>query len=135
MANSVKLTINGREITADGGKTWQPRPLPLGYPVGQPDFTSANDGWVWATEPPAAGSSVPQDGTLYRTRDGGRGWVGLDADRTLQPVLEQDYNVADVDFVSEQVGWLVVINPDETAQLLKTTDGGHTWSVINLQLK
>lgn len=122
-------------VTTDGGQTWHPRPLPLAYPVGKPDFTNANDGWVWATEPAAAGSSASQDGILYRTRDGGRGWVGLDADRQLRTALQDGDSVADVDFVTEQTGWLVVIAPDGTSQLFKTTDGGHTWSVINLQLK
>ena len=57
---------------------------------------------------------------LQQTTDGGYTWA------TIKSVSWQN---AQFDFISEQVGWAVVINGDASA-LVHTTDSGQTWEEL-----
>ena len=97
--------------TRDGGKTWtSTTPLPLAaVAVG---FAYQQHGW--------ATDRV----TLYRTSDGGQQWVKLSPDTSFKQVTS-------LDFVSSTLGWAISEQGQNTF-LLKTTDGGETWTPIPL---
>ncbi len=121
-------------VTRDGGRTWQATtPLRNG---GAGDFIDAQEGWVWAAEP---GTSVwrdtPVKGALHHTRDGGRTWQALEGTPNLTAFLQQGGGVAQLDFVSNDIGWAVVSGADgQTTQLVRTQDGGRSWSVVDARV-
>jgi photosystem II stability/assembly factor-like uncharacterized protein len=86
-------------------------------------FLDQNRGWV-------AGSG----GTLLKTTDGGQTW------RKLK--LQTRDNLRDVYFANERDGWLVAErdslrlknNEEPRSYLLKTDDGGVSWSAVYLNL-
>jgi hypothetical protein len=85
-----------------------------GYPLG---IAGASDGFglIWESR-----------GTLYVTRDGGRGWTALD--KLVQP---------EIDFGSWAftlpggVGWALVGHEGGPWRLLRTTDTGRSWHVVS----
>src|SRR5690349_23720248 len=85
-------------------------------------FIDQNRGW-------AAGSK----GTLLHTEDGGRNWKPTAA--------STDDQIRDVFFIDELNGWLVCevnvyqlkTNDDPRAYLMKTTDGGKTWTRVEIK--
>jgi photosystem II stability/assembly factor-like uncharacterized protein len=112
--------------TRDGGATWSSTmPLPYNSTAGSPTwgFADRDHGWVtWGT-------------TLQVTTDGGRRWRALTPNRSLQGITQ-------LDFVSAQLGW-ALLTPTAvrcvgeclgqhsllgSSLLLRTGDGGHTWS-------
>ncbi|MES2688821.1 MAG: YCF48-related protein, partial [Bacteroidota bacterium] len=110
----------GRQLyrSGDGGNTWA-------YTTGQiantyPNafyFTSADTGFV-----------VGDKGYIYKTVNGG-------ASYTTIPRPYQHYK--DITFTSKTTGFIVGngrmnVQPADSAFILKTTDGGSTWSYFNL---
>ena len=88
--------------TQDGGSTWTSST----YPGKSLYFYSADTGWALAEK-------------IHRTSDGGLTWKAIS-------------NVswsAQVDFVSEQLGWAVARNLEQIA-LVKTSDGGGKWAIL-----
>lgn len=126
-------------ITRDGGKSWQSaKPL---QPWGVMDFISANDGWIWTSEPRDSGSTAPVKGMLYSTNDGGQRWKTIIPDQTLQEFLEKGQDIQQLDFVTDKIGWALLKGPQVLLKspdhpnpppttLLKTSDGGRTWTPI-----
>ena len=99
--------------TQDGGKTWMSTtPLPLASVA--TDFADRQHGWV-------------TDGaTLYRTSDGGLQWIKLAPGASFKQVTL-------LDFVSSTLGW-AVSEQGQNSLLLKTTNGGETWTPIPLTI-
>ncbi|HYM69807.1 MAG TPA: hypothetical protein VEZ44_09445 [bacterium] len=94
-------------VTHDAGVHWvSTAPIPANTSVSS--FLNARVGWM-------------TDGaTLYATRDAGHRW-------TIEPRSGAFRDVAELDFVSETVGWTVVRS---APFLLKTSDGGRTWAPV-----
>ncbi|HET7559359.1 MAG TPA: hypothetical protein VFK80_05315, partial [Limnochordia bacterium] len=104
--------------TTDGGDTWQ---ITGRQPTwGAPQFVNADVGRL-------------TDGMhLYVTQDGGRSWQEQAPDAALQALLA-DHRIETIDFVSAQRGWLLLQPRPETdakPMLLKTTDGGASWTSL-----
>ncbi|NPV69883.1 MAG: hypothetical protein HPY55_04425 [Firmicutes bacterium] len=130
-------------VTRDGGRTWQS--LPPIRPEAIVEFIDARNGWTWRQEPRDSGSTAPVKGCLYRTVDGGRSWAEIAPDEALGKLLQDGYAVEQVDFVTEKAGWILLSvprllpkspehpNPRATV-LLRTVNGGYTWSPIEPQL-
>ena len=103
--------------THDGGCSWSSTtPLPYdttAAPLSW-DFVDPYHGWAaWGRK-------------LYVTMDGGQHWNAITPNVSLAGVEQ-------LDFVSLRVGWALGGTMRGTvtrAFLLKTTDGGHTWSVV-----
>jgi photosystem II stability/assembly factor-like uncharacterized protein len=97
-------------VTDDGGSTWRSTtPLPGALSI--IDFVDLQHGWA-------------SDGTLlYRTADGGTHWAKLSPSGNFQ-------NVSHLDFVSDQVGWAISSPSPGSSSVLKTADGGQTWTVL-----
>ena len=107
--------------TQDGGQTWQSRP-PLQFPC-IVDFIDARDGWSWQWK-----TSAMKE--LYHTSDGGQTWQGIESDQNLKHFLDQGLDVTELDFINDKIGWALLISNDEQLVLLRTTDGGDSWSIV-----
>jgi photosystem II stability/assembly factor-like uncharacterized protein len=96
--------------THDGGRTWQSTtPIPAATRI----LSFADTQHWWAT-----------DGTvLYSTADGGNRWLKLSPGENFK-------NIAQLDFVSDKVGWAISLTSLDSSSLLKTVDGGRTWTTI-----
>jgi photosystem II stability/assembly factor-like uncharacterized protein len=98
-------------VTHDGGKTWQHTSLlPVGLSIF--DFVDMLHGWA-------------SDGSLlYMTSDGGNRWIKLSPNESFQ-------HVSLLDFVTSTLGWAISSPPSMPSSLLKTIDGGRTWTVVS----
>ncbi len=97
-------------VTHDGGATWQST-TPLAASATIADFIDMDHGWA-------------SDGTLlYVTSDGGQQWAKLAPGGGFQHVTR-------LDFVSSSIGWAIGATGSHVPSLLKTVDGGKTWTVI-----
>lgn len=89
-------------------------------------FIDANTGWV-----------VGEGGSIFKTTNGGSSWT--------QVTTEKISTVNGIQFVNSSTGWLVgsgqfhsvIVGTTITMynyrnQLMKTTDGGQTWTDVNL---
>ncbi|MEZ5966098.1 MAG: YCF48-related protein [Planctomycetota bacterium] len=90
--------------TTDGGTSWQ-QVGPPGASLRGVHFRDANTGWA-----------VGRD--IWRTDDAGQTW-------TQQ--MRAGAEFTDVDFADANVGWAVGF----ASQVVRTTDGGATWTVQN----
>jgi photosystem II stability/assembly factor-like uncharacterized protein len=117
--------------TSDGGSTWVVRSLP-GEVLFAAEFADANHGWaigVLAADfdrmPPVPAIPLP----LYKTDDGGVTWVPVPTE-ILWGGPEGPIDV--LDFVDQNNGFAIRERYMGTgqSQLLKTTDGGRTWSIV-----
>lgn len=96
--------------THDGGRTWQnTAPVSAALPI--LSFAEMQHGWA-------------TDGTtLYRTSDGGNHWLKLSPTASFK-------NIAQLDFVTDALGWAISTPTPTASSLLKTVDGGHSWATI-----
>jgi photosystem II stability/assembly factor-like uncharacterized protein len=104
-------------VTHDGGLTWgSPRQPPV-FVSTSPSFIDTQHGWI------IGGDST----TLYTTHDGGQHWTKIISSSNFK-------NVYLLDFVSTETGWAIGGTDPNTTFLLKTENGGHTWTQINYQI-
>jgi photosystem II stability/assembly factor-like uncharacterized protein len=97
--------------THDGGQTWQST-VPVSAASRILGFADMQH-W-WAT-----------DGTiLYSTGDGGNHWTKLSPSGSFK-------NIVQLDFISATVGWAISSTTSASSSLLKTADGGRTWTTIS----
>jgi photosystem II stability/assembly factor-like uncharacterized protein len=97
-------------VTHDGGSTWQ-NTMPISAALSI--VASADMQHWWAT-----------DGTiLYRTNDGGGHWIKLSPGNSFN-------RISQLDFVSGETGWAISATGPNSSSLLKTEDGGRTWTAI-----
>jgi photosystem II stability/assembly factor-like uncharacterized protein len=97
-------------VTQDAGATWQ-KTTPLMIRATVVDFIDMKHGWV-------------SDGTqLYATDDGGLHWTSLSAHLSW-------HGISQLDFVTSESGWAIGSVQTNDLSLLKTSDGGRTWTVI-----
>jgi photosystem II stability/assembly factor-like uncharacterized protein len=117
-------------VTSDGGSTWIVRSLPGPAGIGL-DFADANHGWAIAGpstlfDSPAAAVPLP----LYTTDDGGLTWVSVPTNILLR--TPGDGVIGPFHFVDRNNGFMVryAYQSNDFSQLLKTADGGRTWTVV-----
>jgi photosystem II stability/assembly factor-like uncharacterized protein len=70
-------------------------------------YFSANTGWALAKK-------------IHRTSDGGLTWTAM-SNVTWK---------AEVDFISENIGWAVAAADNQQVALVKTIDGGKKWAML-----
>ena len=113
--NSQKGWVVGRGgillRTTNGGQSWNKSYLPINANLASVFFTNENNGWV-----------VGEFDGIFYTKDGGNSWEFTD---------EGTYDVhSDIFFFNNQVGFAIGLNDEyDKSRLLKTNDGGLTWSI------
>lgn len=125
----------GLLVTSDAGGSWSARTLP-GEMQLDVDFVDASHGWAIAGPsnlfvknstgqfPSVPGITLP----LYRTVDGGLTWILI---RTNLPLDSNEGRVFGIHFVDPQNGFADRLSvATQHGQVLKTTDGGQTWTVV-----
>lgn len=134
--------------SADGGDTWRASVSRPGSSPSSSFFLDAAHWWLWGASVAAAGkgaaSPVPSS-ILQRTTDGdaywtanGATWESLPSLSALEKGLAMGYQVSQLDFVNPQVGYYLLTsgsaNPPNGryAILLKTTDGGNSWLMVDV---
>jgi photosystem II stability/assembly factor-like uncharacterized protein len=134
----ILLENNVLLATSDGGSTWVERSLPpritsccgdAVWRVFQVDFLDASTGWAVAPAQGWTKGSTIGD-WLYQTADGGQTWTLVQKDLSL------GYSVGGLLIVDGNTAFAWQ-SPNPTTgpggpanELLKTTDGGHTWKVV-----
>jgi photosystem II stability/assembly factor-like uncharacterized protein len=99
--------------TSDAGETWNRQLAGRGEVIGEYlRFFDASDGVVVVLGTQAA---------LYRTNDGGNTWG-------RQPLTPAGGYVLSADFVDANHGWLLAQASTEGEALLRTDDGGKSWT-------
>lgn len=94
-------------------------------------FLPEGHGWLWAGAPQNTGSTAPVTGAFRITADGGHTWAEVKPESSLQGLLDQGYNIVQLDFVSARTGWALLRSPGPNPpRLARTTDGGKTWTVL-----
>ena len=132
-------------VTSDGGETWSPRALP-GAVQGRSivSFIDPLTGWAveWSTKPATkngvTGTALasPQ---LYRTEDGGKTWNLVPTNLFVGPA---NSGIEIVLFVDGNTGFASRVNQGATSggtwnygfDLLRTADGGRTWTLVDAQV-
>jgi hypothetical protein len=123
-------------VTSDGGATWSQRSLPGNPPLQIPaDFIDAMHGWVVASSVELGQNPLL---LLYRTDDGGASWVQVQTDVLFASDVG---GISRLYFVNQKEGFALRENVEggsfferdtlvSPSEVLKTTDGGQTWSVV-----
>lgn len=94
--------------TTNGGISWELiTTINLSGSVKNVQFTDQNNGWISTFQ-----------GAIYRTVDGGQNWS-----TSLTPNAE---SINDMQFINSTIGYLATSDG-----LLKTSDGGQTWTLTN----
>jgi photosystem II stability/assembly factor-like uncharacterized protein len=124
--------------THDGGDTWQALPAFPALPLGLSSLNLAGANSFWALVPPwgQKGLSPPNAFSLYRSTDGGQTWKLVQSGIRVGPAPKlASATTVFLGFADDQHGLaLASVQPSGSAygvyELLKTSDGGHTWTVI-----
>jgi len=114
--------------TSNQGRTWVISSLPEGSLIRGVQFLNPSMGWILRWD--QLGSSRSR---LYRTADGGETWTQLE---------HTEWAAAQLNFVDAGTGWAVASTCTEvtcsrseaSTALVKTTDGGLTWEVLEPQI-
>lgn len=131
--NSYNVERQYIYTSADGGQTWaNPRELETNgiRPTGnqwQNFYLDANHWWFTTTNQRSSGEPVPQAGPgVARTFDGGKTWQVFSAKDS--PIILQ------MTFTDANNGWAFAIaGPNDTTnELLRTTDGGAHWHLVQI---
>lgn len=116
--------------TYDGGLTWDTSNTVLPYETDYSLNNVLNEIKFFNAK---IGYTGGDNGTLYKTTDGGINWVkqtnlpGLAADKPINSIAVVDENTA---FVSGGIN----MNTGEGGLIMKTVDGGNTWTLCNTGL-
>ncbi len=102
--------------TDDGGRTWREQTLEGKAHFSQIQFVSPQIGWLRA--------AMGHEGRIWATRDGGQTW------QPHNTGIKTYWNPLDIQFLDARTGFLLVHIQSQQSQVLRTTDGGETWTSI-----
>lgn len=117
------VTYNGY-FTANGGDNWKFVDFALSSQTGinrylPPAFLNAAVGWTL------------NGNLMYKTVNQGQTWTALPASSVLQSKLLEYPEIVKLQFISSDVGWLLIQKEeDRRSILLQTTNGGVSWRVM-----
>ncbi|GIX07440.1 MAG: hypothetical protein KatS3mg115_1843 [Candidatus Poribacteria bacterium] len=103
--------------TRDGGTSWDIQTSKVTADLYDAFFLDAQRGWA-----------VGENSTVISTTNGGRTWRVLQGGQKSSEVGEGAVMYMGVHFFNERNG--IVVGAGEQGVILKTTDGGQTWSVV-----
>lgn len=127
--NGVSVDLDNAVVakTSDGGKTWQYRSCNISARLASAsilcaDFYSQNIGII-----------AGRPGIIYKTTDGGETWNKMNSG-TIRDITDIQFIDANNIYASCSSEYGLVGNTwtwlDDTGALLKSTDGGNTWSEV-----
>jgi photosystem II stability/assembly factor-like uncharacterized protein len=107
----------------DRGETWEERTPPPQLVNGNIAFVDDRNGWLLTAGSPATGC-MAQYFTIWRTTDGAATW---------QSAFEDSFSASSgcksqLAFVDAEHGYISVSSRDAPPAILRTIDGGRTWS-------
>ena len=103
-------------VTHNGGATWQDMSVVPGN-LGALAFSDGSHGWI--------SGGWDKTTSLWATSDGAQHWSQIATSPNFM-------SIGQLDFVSETTGWALSSPSGVQSQLLlKTVDGGHTWTAID----
>ncbi|MHA0857975.1 YCF48-related protein [Paenibacillus sp. CMAA1364] len=111
-------------FTTDNGRNWRFTPLHLNWVQGlnhdlAPIFINGVEGWYL------------KESSVYHTMDQGNTWRALPFSEVLQNKMKKYPSVIKWDFISSEIGWILLENKDEERSLLlQTNNGGISWKVL-----
>lgn len=117
------ITYHGY-FTANGGDNWKFAPFELKSPTegnhqSAPTFLNSQVGWAIIGD------------TLYHTVNQGKTWVSLKESSVLKSKLAEYPETIKMQFISAEVGWLLLEKKEQKRSLLlQTTNGGNSWRVM-----
>ncbi len=128
--------------TENGGRSWSQQLSATkwrsaawgqkGFFGDQIAFVDAQDGWIFASQLPGAGSAPKE---LMRSRDGGAHWSMVADSQALSGYIGTD-QPTQMAFTTPEIGWIAAstdaTSPGATAYLYRTGDGGRTWAPVAL---
>jgi photosystem II stability/assembly factor-like uncharacterized protein len=115
----LPVSINGNNkdlyiyVTNNAGYKWVYTGYIRNGELAYTDFATLNDGFVW-----------DWSGIIHVTNNAGVTWTDV------KPNVNFTANLRSMDFVDKNTGWIVVVNPDGSTALYKTTNGGWTWNLL-----
>jgi len=133
----IGLGMGGLTLTRDSGFHWQ---APVSQvPVDRVVFPSPRTGFAtFGTETGGFAGGLFADGQMLRTADGGASWQPVtypDIPATRSP--GQSPAITGISFLDDQEGY-VSTNDDwdrySGSAILKTVDGGRSWSIVDSSL-
>lgn len=98
-------------FTDDGGETWQDQSVELTSSIYSVDFGTSDQGMFVGTY-----------GFIYGTGNAGREWHSV---RTAE-----QWDLNDIYFANANTGWAIGENSQNEGVVLKTTEGGNSWSEV-----
>ncbi len=104
--------------TTDGGQSWEQANIEGGLPLTNVYFLNRQEGWIFDDR-----------GNAYVTQDGGVSWRILD---------KEQFPIAfphEMQFVDDQLGWVVGQDNDGLGRILRTNDGGQSWKVQESEVR
>jgi photosystem II stability/assembly factor-like uncharacterized protein len=108
---SGEATQTAVYTTNDGGDTWTLTPTLIPN-AGASDFLSAPEAILYNGQ------------QFYVTRDAARTWT------TVSPNVVFGDSFAGMDFVNLNTGWVITVDPSNHRSLIRTNDGGVTWTPV-----
>lgn len=113
--------------TDDAGADWEminkvgcARPYPTGM-----EFISEQVGWI-----PLDAGAGPIEGGLEYTRDGGNSFHILGINDKGSYGTQKISSAKELDFITEQQGWVIGRSMNNGDYLIRTNDGGNTWDQV-----
>ncbi len=101
-------------MSSDGGENWMEVYLDEPFDIGEIEFPSYSDGYIFFNYP----NNELGEKFFYKTNDGGYSWQKIS--------LGYDFILGNtISFVSNDVGYAAT-----NYQIIKTTDGGETWRTL-----
>ena len=76
---------------------------------------------------PDFAAAAGNDGVVYKSFDRGVTWQSIG-----YPNLSGELDIMDVKFITPELGYIVGTRPGIATNLFKTTDGGATWTQLNI---
>lgn len=111
-------------FTTDSGQTWEFTPFNLEWSQGvnqylPPVFINDREGWML------------QDVSIYHTLNRGKSWSRLPQSTILEQQLEIHPVVVKMEFITSDIGWILLENSDtKRSLLLQSVNGGSSWEVL-----
>ncbi len=116
----VAVGERGHVVVSLDGETWVQAPTPVRAYLTAVDFADENNGMA-----------VGHDGTILRTRDGGRSWVLQNFEPGEDPEQDSDEPFLDVLMLNTKDAWAV----GAYSKMYRTNNGGETWEDFDTPIR